>query len=144
MEKLRESATVVVNNIQSFVAEFVREKQNLDNRASHLAGLEAGLKERETALEAVERSDKVSVEQETRKEELLKMQSEISRDFEANEREARALSAAKETWLKQRASDQQGIDNERADIRKQNAELAKAKAEYKDKVLKQLKTGVAV
>jgi len=142
MDKLRESSSDVINKIQSFVSEFIKEKQILAEEAKRLAEYDNDLKAREVVVSSVEKSEATNATQEDRKTQLLKLQADISRDFEANEREAKALAADKASWARQKEVDQRGVDNERADIRKQNAALAKEKAEYKDKVLKKLKAEV--
>ena len=142
MDKLRESSSDVINKIQSFVSEFIKEKQILAEEAKRLAEYDNDLKAREVAVSSVEKSEATNAAQEDRKTQLLKLQSDISRDFEANDRERKLLAEEKAKWLKQKEADEKGIANERQEIRNQNAALAKEKAEYKDKVLKKLKAEV--
>ena len=142
MDKLRDSANLVVNNIQGFVSEFVREKQVLASEAKRLAEYDEAIKAREAKVAGIEGLATSQEEREQRKAELLKLQSENARDFEANDRERKLLASEKEKWLKQKEADLRGIENERQDIRNQNAALAKEKAEYKDKLHKKLKLGV--
>lgn len=142
MEKLRESSNALIKNIQNSVAELVQASELLDEQAKGLAEAEARIKEREAACSAVESITEAQAQQEARKQELLKLQKEIADDKESLVRDKKAFVEEKEKWEKQKEADQRGIDNERQDIRNQNAALAKEKAEYKDKIMKQLKAGV--
>ena len=142
MDKLRDSANLVVNNIQGFVSEFVREKQVLASEAKRLAEYDEAIKAREAKVLSAEQVEAALNTAETNKHQALRLQNENARDFEANDRERKLLASEKEKWLKQKEADLRGIENERQDIRNQNAALAKEKAEYKDKLHKKLKLGV--
>ena len=142
MEKLKAASTDAVNKIQEFVSASARTQYGLVEEADRLAKYDAEIKEREAAVSSIELGEQTREKQEQRKEELSKLQADALLDLESSERAKKTLAEDKLAWEKQKESDQKGIDNDRQDIRNQNAALAKDRAEYKDKVLKQLKVGV--